>query len=442
MKQKNTKTFVLIGAVLLALFLFVPSAQAFEGRGGDRVTIGSDEVIEDDLYVGADVFTLDGTVKGDVFVGGTRVIINGTVEGDLFVGAQEVIINGTVTDDVRIAGYALELGRDAQIGDDVLAAGYSINANAGSQVGGDMLVGGFQARLAGNIAGNAQVGANGLEVAGTIGGNLDAEVADEGSSPPPGFGPQDFVPDATVTVPNVPAGLTFGPEALVEGDLNYTSSTELFGVGDRVEGDIIRDEPILPEAETTEINPARLALTWAWGRVQRFVAIAVAGLLALWLTPGTIKRLSNLLKNDPWPSMGFGAIGYFGFPIVMFVFAGVVLIIAILLGLLQFGNLSGILLMISVLTFFTALLLFVLILSLATKVIVGNLIGQWVWDRIQPESDSLVLPMLIGIAVVVLLIAIPLLGSFLNFLIMLFGLGTIWLLWRENLDQKTVDIQA
>ncbi|NOH03260.1 MAG: hypothetical protein HND47_15515 [Chloroflexi bacterium] len=95
---------------LLALTIATP-ALAFEGREGDVVVIEADEVIDDDLYVSANEFTLEGTVKGDLFVAGNVITINGTVEGDLFAGGNSVIINGTVMDDVRIGGAALKLGR-------------------------------------------------------------------------------------------------------------------------------------------------------------------------------------------------------------------------------------------------------------------------------------------------------------------------------------------
>src|SRR3989304_5776128 len=79
---------VFIGLVaIFALALAIP-ARAFDGRGGDTVTIPAGEVIEDDLYVGAGTFTLDGVVKGDLIVAGSTITINGTVEGDLLAAGR------------------------------------------------------------------------------------------------------------------------------------------------------------------------------------------------------------------------------------------------------------------------------------------------------------------------------------------------------------------
>ena len=114
--------------VFLSLFglTFVSPAYAFDGRGGEKVVIASDEVVDDDLYVTAQDFTLDGTVKGDVISLGRTSTINGTIEGDLMAAGQTVIVNGTVKGTIRIAGSILLLGEKASIGGDIIGAGYSL----------------------------------------------------------------------------------------------------------------------------------------------------------------------------------------------------------------------------------------------------------------------------------------------------------------------------
>ena len=50
-----------LGLVGLALLLFVPRAYAGELRTGDKVIVAAGEILEDDLYVTAVNFVLDGT---------------------------------------------------------------------------------------------------------------------------------------------------------------------------------------------------------------------------------------------------------------------------------------------------------------------------------------------------------------------------------------------
>lgn len=84
----------ILSLITLLALTFATPAYAFDGRSGENVVIKSNEVIEDDVYVTANNFVLDGTVKGDLVVFGETITINGTVDGDLMAAGQTVIING------------------------------------------------------------------------------------------------------------------------------------------------------------------------------------------------------------------------------------------------------------------------------------------------------------------------------------------------------------
>jgi cytoskeletal protein CcmA (bactofilin family) len=116
--HKFLSAFALVALSALAL---ASPAQAFDGRSGDKVIIAADEVIDDDLYVTADEFTLDGTVNGDVVALGRIITINGTVDGDVMAAGQTIVVNGTITGAIRMAGSALLLGEQASIGGDIMA---------------------------------------------------------------------------------------------------------------------------------------------------------------------------------------------------------------------------------------------------------------------------------------------------------------------------------
>ena len=175
--MNKTHKFISVFTLLALMVLTITTpALAFEGREGDRVVIGADEVIDDDLYVGANEFVLDGTVKGDLIVGGSIITINGTVEGDLWAVGQVVIINGVVMDTARIAGAGLQVGDNAQIGGDLLAAGASLENQAGSTVGRDLLVAAGQALLAGDVSRDVLAGAGALELRGNFGRDVKAYV--------------------------------------------------------------------------------------------------------------------------------------------------------------------------------------------------------------------------------------------------------------------------
>jgi len=79
--MNNIHKFLSVFAVVVLLALVLaPPAQAFDGRSGDKIVIAADEVVDDDLYVTAEEFTLDGTVNGDLIALGRIITVNGTVE--------------------------------------------------------------------------------------------------------------------------------------------------------------------------------------------------------------------------------------------------------------------------------------------------------------------------------------------------------------------------
>lgn len=110
MYAKRSLNVLIISLVLLTSLVFVPTAYAFDGREGQTITIGKNEVIADDLYLTAQYIVVDGTIQGDLMVGAVDIVINGTVEGDLWATGSSLTLNGEVGDDVFFAGAAATFG--------------------------------------------------------------------------------------------------------------------------------------------------------------------------------------------------------------------------------------------------------------------------------------------------------------------------------------------
>src|SRR5665647_1498532 len=186
--KRGTLTLCMLALLMLGMFVSAPVASAFDGRHGDQVLIGKDEVISDDL-----------------FVGGTTVIVDGTV-------------NGSVGHDVVAAGAAVTIGPNAQIGYNVYSAGSSVETQPESQIGGSLVIGAGQGLIAGQTTSDLVAGASRLRLEGTVGRNARIRVGSADSE----FSPGDFGP-RTPAMPSVPTGLTFGPGARVAGNLEYVS---------------------------------------------------------------------------------------------------------------------------------------------------------------------------------------------------------------------------
>src|SRR5271157_4464034 len=285
--------------VLLSLFTLIATpAYAFDGRSGDKVVIPAGAVVNDDLYIGANQFVLDGTVNGDVVAAGQMITINGTINGDLFAAGQTIVINGTVTGASRIAGSVLFIGEKASIGKDVVGAGYSLESRKGSVIGRDLVFAGGQILAAGDIARNVQVAAGGLEIVGNIGGNVKADVGDEGqqSGPPPTM----FMGPSTVPVPLVSTGLTIDPSAKISGDLNYTQTKDLTFPAGTISGKIVRVVPTANQnnrASTLIETPAQKVTNWSLNLLRSLVTLILIGLLLLWLLPNFVKKPIEKLES-------------------------------------------------------------------------------------------------------------------------------------------------
>ncbi len=430
-------TRISVSAVLLTLliFSFATPALAFDGRGGDTVTVPANEVVNDDLYVAGETITIDGTVKGDVVAFGQTIIINGTVEGDLIAAGKEVIINGTVQDDARIAGAILFVGENAKVGSDIIGAGASLEAQKGSSIGQDVVFAGGQALLAGEITRNVNASTGGLELRGTIGGDVQADVGDDEDGYNGGMG--SFIPEPSVAIPNVKSGLTIDPAAKIGGALEYTSAKQLTIPDSVVAGKVTHLQPKVDKDTPKPPTMAERLINGGWDIVRTIVTLLLFGLLLLWLFPAFIKTTTERLKTAPLPSLGWGIIH-----IAAFFFALLVILIAMLVGGIFFEvvtleGISGTIISVGLLSMCALIIGFMLAVWFVAQIIVSILTGQLILARIKPElAENKYLPLIIGVLIYAILIAIPILGSLVWWVVILLGLGALWYFGQQMLVKK------
>jgi cytoskeletal protein CcmA (bactofilin family) len=429
MKCKRLYQWIMV-AFGLVLLVLVPSARAFDGRTGDIVTIGANEVIEDDLYVTAGQFTLDGTVMGDLIVLGSTIVINGTVEGDLMAGGQTIILNGEMLDDVRIGGTAVTLGENAQVADDLLAGGYSLETKAGSQVNGSLFFGGSQAVLAGAVAEDVKVGAAGLELLGSIDGDLNADVGSAGELPP--FSPFMFMPNAPV-IPVMAGGLIISDEAVIEGDVNYRSPVQV-DVPTAVVGGHITWKPAAVNEVATVVEPVVNTTGWFVEYLQHLATLFLVGLLMLWAVPAWTKHAADVVKTKPLPSLGWGVVTFAAVILGFIVIVVAMIVLASLFGALTLGGLVGTVVVLGLLALFALAVAFALTVAYVTKIVVSYLGGRMILARIKPEwAEGRVGPLVLGLVLFILLTAIPAVGSWIDLAVVLLGLGAFWMIGQQGL---------
>lgn len=430
------KSAVWVLAVALAgglVFGVVAPARAAEFRSGGTVVIGPDEVIDDDLFVSAGRVEVNGTVTGDLIAAGSTVIVNGRVGGSLAMGGQLLTMNGTVGGSVYAGGYALTLGPDAEIGRNLAFGGFSLSTEDGSAVGRGLYAGNYQSILRGDVAGEARVAAGALELDGKVGGDVSAQVDAPGGDVS-GFAPVAAMMPGGVEV--MPPGLRVGPGAEIGGDLSYVSPMEQAPPAGAVGGQVVYSTPVPGQAPAERPGAAaRLGGAFA-ERAGEFVALLIVGGLLLRFWPGIVRRVTGMIDARPLPSAGWGCLVTLIFAVGVPLAAIALFLLALLGGVVTFGQLFGTVLALGGAALGLAVTVFLFVVSLVTKAIVAFYGGRLILTRLVPQSQTGrwadLWSLLTGALVYELLRALPLgLGWLIGVIVTLVGLGAIYFVVRD-----------
>jgi cytoskeletal protein CcmA (bactofilin family) len=358
--------------LLLVLCALLPgAARAAELRTGNVVTVGPQEVIDDDLYAFGREVVIQGTVRGDVVAATRRLDIQGTVEGDVLSGAMETTVAGPVRGSLRSASGDLTL--TSAVGKDVLLAGNELRLMPDTAIPGDLLVTGNEVTVQARVGGDVQAAAQSLTLGGPVDGSVRAEVGT----------------------------LRLAEGASIGGDLRFTAQQDAQVPSGVVSGRVER----LPSEERGERGGV-LAFFYLWAR--SIVGLFALGLLLALLAPRLASRAPAELRERPWKSLGWGVLTFVVAPAV----AGVLFMVGLLVGGWWLGVFALGLYLLAVLTSFP---------------VVGLLIGRRLLERIGKRGPSVALALLVGIVLLTLVWRIPILGGLVALATMCFGLGALLL---------------
>jgi cytoskeletal protein CcmA (bactofilin family) len=393
--------------------LLCGSAGAVEFKTGEQVTIGPQQVIEDDLYMTGDTMTVEGRVKGDVVAAGRVVRIEGVVEGDLIAAGQVIEITGQVLDDVRIAGMTLKTEPGARVGDDCIAAGFSFESAPQSEVGGNTRLMGFQALIGGVHLQGLEASVVGLLISGRVNGGVEAMVESQAG---PAWWTRFM--QSPVPIPSVSPGLRLTGEAVIDGDLSYRSVAEAdIADGARVSGETHHEVRAVEPVEGPS-RGERLGKTLRWG-----VVLLLVGATLLWGLPDKTDGIATILLERPLASLGWGCVTLLGFPVAMVMLLVLTFALAMLFGLMTLGGAVALVLVLGAVTIgLLSATLWVSVVYLAPAM-VSLAGGRWLLTRVGRQERSRFLGLLVGLLLLALLALIPFVGSTLRWLVALIGVG-------------------
>jgi hypothetical protein len=334
---------------------------------GDTVTIASGDTVDHDLYVFAGRANIDGTVNGDLVAAGGNVNINGTVTGDVIVAGGQVTVGGKVGGHLRVAGGQAAVNGD--VAKDVLAAGGQVTIPG--KVGQDLIVWAGDLVLSGSVTGSTTGSAGNYDKSGSIGGS-----------------------DGIV-----------------------------------ITGDRAQPIPIAPR------NPVLDA-------IRQFVAVLLIAVLAMWLVPRAFAAAEERARVEPVPSFGWGIVAFVGYIVALIAIVVLGIILAIVFAALGFGGLLALDVFGAFVAFAGLTLAFILAAGFLADAVVGLALARAVGARTgwstryaatstgQGRWADLGL-LAAGVAVVVILTALPVIGGLFKLIVVLVGLGALWLAWRR-----------
>jgi len=274
-------------------------------------------------------------------------------------------------------------------------------------------------------------------LSGSIGGDVKAEVGEVEEGPPPTFF-MTMMPNVPA-MPSVPTGLTVDEGAQIGGKLDYTSAREWSIPGGVVAGAITRHEPEI-EVEAKEevvVSPAKRAADWFLGHLRRLVTLLLVGLLIVWVVPGWTEKATAALRAKPLPSLGWGVVSIAVFILGLLVILIGTIIVAVVLGVITLGGLAGTTAWTGGLTMALLAFFFSITVTYITKVVVSFLSGRLILARLKPDwAEGRIWPLVVGVVLFVIITAVPILGWLVNLVVVLLGLGALWLLGRDVYRQR------
>ena len=384
MKICRTLFFFLLFVVVLRS---APSALAFEVRNGESVSVGHDQVINSSLLVAGKSLVVDGIVHGDVYCAGQNVVISGLVDGDVLCAGQTIRITGVVTGNTRMLGQTIDISGTVRRNVSIVSQTATL-AREGS-VNGEILFAGQTTALSGLV----RRAVSGAGQTAMLNGTVNGDVWFAGQS------------------------IVLGDKAVIAGNFTYTSPTQI---------QVPKTASISGTVTYTQVEKAKFkkneAVVSAARRGARFGGIffsilwnIIVAALAVYFLPKVVAKIFEQMKQKPWK------VGLRGFLLLIVV------------------PVVGVMLLITIIGIPFAIVLFMLYgLAISfSRIFPALLVGESLVKRFLPKKkESRWWPVVIGVSVSWLVFNIPIIGGFLSFAAVCWGLGGMAKAFRNQKELR------
>lgn len=403
MQVRATANLIAIAvAAALCASLLPAGAGAAVFEHDDRIHISNVHRIDNDLYAFGEDFIMDGVINGELAVFAYDSRINGTVTGSVNIFSYQFQHTGSIDRSLRVFANSAEIG--GMVGQSLLLAGGNIVVAPSAVIERDIRLYGSFIRMSGTVGGS------GSEIAGdhiTIEGTFNGDVKLRGKK------------------------ITLSPSAVINGNLRAVTATEdkfVIEEGAVITGETIW-EPPKPEDGEGEEDEDVSRLTGLVLAVSRGLAAFLFGIIVVAVFRRYADESFQQLRSRFIVSLAAGFMA-----LLILIFAAVVLLVSVSLMIAGFVLISGkgailgamllvfSIIMVPISTFATVS---GSIMFYSGKLVIGFLIGAVLLRRTQGRPALHWLNLLVGLAILTAVFAIPYIGFAVYLLVSIVGAGAI-----------------
>ncbi|MEO1287988.1 MAG: polymer-forming cytoskeletal protein [Chloroflexota bacterium] len=445
--------------ILICIIALMPLSvvQARDILADSTCIIDSTVTIQGAVFAFCEELTIDGTINGDLFAATVETRINGTVNGSVYLIGGQVDIDGRVQGDIHFGGAVLRINPngiaspttqadntplpDSITATSVLRTGaiksltLSTTIHPNTQVDGGFVGVGYQLLVEDgvNLSNEINFWGSALTINGRINGNTYAIVGDPASD---SSQIETLLLPLNLDLALVNPGLTVGETGAITGLLSYQGPVE--GV---IDGRMtLEPQYIPPSTVTLTLDEPDFVSLYLSELGSEFSTLMIIGILVVFFGSKLLEAPVANLRNRPFASSAVGMLSFLlSFPVVLIIivlslsllgflfvlgFRGVVIAIALVLGLVNVGGIS----------------IFYFVAIFVTRAVVGLAIGRLILRLVFNRTDvtERLLPYIalaMGVFLLALTSSLPIVGIVVDAVSLFLGLGAIMLVITDQFER-------
>jgi cytoskeletal protein CcmA (bactofilin family) len=356
--------FIIFATILI---LFIPfQTYASEFKTGDNPDVLQRDTIRDDLYIFGNYSEVRGLVEGDLVTFCYSFSSDGNIGGSANIFAYDIDIIGEIQGSARLFSYKARINGPIQ--GNALIFTNDCRVEGRTIIGRDLNFGSNYAKIDGTVMGNVEGKASRITVSGTIEGDAEFEAE----------------------------RLLIVSPAVIKGDLTYKSPDEAI-----IDDDVVIDGEVLWKEQEYDSDDSGDASIPAVVRIIFFIMTLATGMILILLFREHTDESILQIDQKFWVTLAIGCLSF-----IILTFGAIVpavLIVGIPVSLLMLTSAT--------------------ILFYIGKIYVSIALGRYLFKRLAGGRKAIALEFIVGLVILAILFAIPVIGWIVYILTFLLGTG-------------------